>query len=1051
MTNLPGVSIPIEQTIDALERRRLDQAAPPVLPIWGQLDATAFWRVVAQSRFWDATQEAGRPIDYEQYMEDLITGAHGLSLPFAYLILGNPKSIAVYAGLQGDGVEGLMRSSLEGTFPGIELAAQPESRLGSATFKDRQMLSGRLTGIPTRKTGQAAYSGASKSARNLPQAEQIERLLRGLFGSAWGYLVRAAPVPEAQIVTQAQNGFTQIAAAKNLVHYQVSEQQQTMRSISPTEQQSASRSINQDQTNRQAEYAVELLERQLDRLNRGKAQGMWTTDVFFFADDAITLNKLRALLRAIFAGPDSTPDPIRSFACNPGGSPLPPEAFSTLLNSGELATFCQLPQEEFPGYAVRDYARFDTDLVAPQRPITLPIPIGRVMDGARPTGDWLVLDTNDFAKHGLIAGVTGSGKTNTVFYLLDKLRAHNIPFLIIEPAKAEYRHLRSVAGLERLRVYTLGDETVSPLRLNPFEFEPGMHVQTHIDYLKSVFNAAFILYAPMPYVLDTCLHDIYQDKGWDLTSGHNRRVRPAERQQAHQYPVFPTLSDLYRKIDEVVDRLGYEERIQQDVKAGLKARIGSLRLGSKGLMLDTPHGVSFSQLLAQPTVLELERMGNGDEKAFLIGLVLTRLYEYRWVEARSAHPGQNALRHVVVIEEAHRLLKNVSTEVGTEEANTKGQAVETFSNMLSEIRAYGQGVLIAEQIPTKLAPDAIKNTNLKLVHRIVAEDDRAVLGATMNLDEGQQRFVTTLRAGQVVAYAEGADRSYLLHVPEVKQSLKRVVSDDELKQEAAVWRAAAPYMSARLARHIPIELHTSNLRDYALGVLGHAEFPAAFERYFLSLLESPRLAVYGYSELWQVIKRAPQPRADKEVKAMAAWVIAEAVSGVLAERGRRQAWFYAVTQEMAETLVDALADIAANFDNRTVALEALTVKHTPAIERVRQRYFNLVKNAPKPFAGCDFCQAQCRYRFEVEPLVKDKATQREFVAAIQQTKSDDEMWSKLAGAAKEKALQAINEQAGPAAVQGVAVCVAAQIGPRLDFASGSQKKMVRNVKAVLER
>ena len=925
--------------------------------------------------------------------------------------------------------------------------------MGSTYFKETPWLYGRLTGIPTRKTGLAAHASASKPAANLPNAEQIERLLRGLYGSTWGYLVRAAPVPEPQIVAQAQAGLGQISAAKNLVHMQISEQQQTMRPISASEQHSQSRSVNQDQTNRQAEYCVELLERQLERLNRGKAQGMWTSDVFFFANDQPTLNKVRALLRAIFGGTDSMPDPIRTFACTPGGV-AQPEAFSTLLNSGELATLCQLPREEFPGYAVRDYARFDTDLVPAARPIAAPIPIGRVMDGARPTGDWLVIDTLDFAKHGLVAGVTGSGKTNTVFYLLDKLRAQNVPFLVIEPAKAEYRHLRSVAGLDRLRVYTLGDETVSPLRLNPFEFEIGLQesirVQTHIDYLKSVFNAAFVLYAPMPYVLDTCLHEVYQDKGWDLTSGHNRRVRPDQRGQANQYPVFPTLSDLYRKIDEVVDRLGYEDRIQMDVKAGLKARIGSLRLGSKGLMLDTPHGVPFGQILSQPTVLELELMGNDDEKAFLIGLILTRLYEYRWVEARTAHPGQNSLRHIVVIEEAHRLLKNVSTEVGTEEANTKGQAVETFSNMLSEIRAYGQGVLIAEQIPTKLAPDAIKNTNLKLVHRIVAEDDRQVLGATMNLDEGQQRFVTTLRAGQVVAYAEGADRSYLLNVPDFKsQSIKRVVGDDELKREAAAWRGSPPFTSAWLARHIPIEQRTSDLRDYALGATNQPGFAAAFNYYFLSLLESPRLAVYGFNDLRKDMRRAPHPPVDKDKNGVDAWAIIEAASDLLDDRGRRYAWFYNVVQDLREDLINALADIALNFENSAAALEQLTLKHAPVLDQFRQRYTRLVERAARPYAGCDFCSAQCRYRYEVAPLAADKSVQREFVAAIQQTKSDDEMWRKLARAAEDAAKQIINEQAGKAAVNGVAVCVAATLGPALDFASGSQKKVVKNMKAVV--
>jgi hypothetical protein len=569
----------------------------------------------------------------------------------------------------------------------------------------------------------------------------------------------------------------------------------------------------------------------------------------------------------------------------------------------------------------------------------------------------------------------------------------------------------------------------------------------------------------MPYVLETCLHEIYADKGWDLTSGENRRIPPAQRLLASQYPVFPTLSDLYLKIDKVVDRLGYEERIEMDVKAGLKTRVGSLRLGSKGLMLDTSNGVPFAQLLSRPTVLELERMGSDDEKAFVMGILMTRLYEYRLVEARAAaarqaQPGQQAqpaqtqasgLRHVLVIEEAHRLLKNVPTEVGTEEANTKGQAVETFANMLSEIRAYGQGVLIAEQIPTKLAQDAIKNTNLKVVHRIVAEDDREVLGATMNLDDGQKRYLTTLSAGQVVAYSEGADHSYLLQIPNYKDKrVKRLVADAELQREADNWRGAPPYTPALLAQHVAQGYRTSAIRDYALNMMAVADFEATLNWYFCSLIAQPRLAVYGYNELLKVMQRASQPPLPQERQAARVWCVVQAIHALFDDRGRRYRWFYNVVHEMGSQLVAAVADITARFDNQTAVLDALVAKHSPAIEQFRRRYQRNVGRAAPPYAGCVFCQARCLYRFEVEPVVTGRGLQNEFVSTIQESDNDDAMWSKLARTAQEAAHTVISEQTTEVAQRAVAVCVAAQMGPALGFAALSQRKMVRNVRTVLE-
>src|SRR5207237_161614 len=140
---------------------------------------------------------------------------------------------------------------------------------------------------------------------------------------------------------------------------------------------------------------------------------------------------------------------------------------------------------------------------------------------------------------------------------------------------------------------------------------------------------------------------------------------------------------------------------------------------------------------------ELESIGNDSEKAFIMGLVFARICEYRRLQAASGHVGVGT-QHVLVIEEAHRLLRNIGTDVDVESANLRAQAVETLVNMLSEMRRYGQGVILAEQVPRKLAPDAIKNTNLKVMHRVVAADDRAILAGSANMTEEQSRRLSTL-------------------------------------------------------------------------------------------------------------------------------------------------------------------------------------------------------------------------------------------------------------------------------------------------------------------
>lgn len=1028
----------IQQQIDSLERRYLDDATAPYFPVWGLMDAANLLRVRGLAHFWgveEAHKHGGEPIYFEQHMEDLIIGCAGLKLSIAFCLLGRPRGIEVYMGLGGHQADRLLASALRGAFAGIQLDDLPV-RLGTA-LKDTSYFDhmGRMTGVPTRKAGFRRHETEGGGERH-GQVQQIERLVRALTGHEFGLLVIAKPITEQAVAQATVQGLELIRQVSALVKSQVQ--------LRP--------GVSVEQIDRHAQYCVELLEYNLRRLSQGKAQGAWRTEVTCFAPAQETLLKLLSLLRSVFGGADSRPDPVRTLPCQRDMPQHASEAFSTWLNSAELATLCQLPKEEAPGYAVSDYARFDTAL--PTAPVAEVLRIGKVLTGDQPTGDWYAVARDDLAKHGLIVGVTGSGKTNTVFYLLDKLWSEaRISFLVIEPAKTEYRDLL-MAGLSDLRVYTLGDETVAPFRLNPFEFEIAgpdrrVHVQTHIDFLKSVFNAAFILYAPMPYVLEICLHEVYQDKGWDLTTSQNRRLPPQEQGKERNWPVFPTLEDLYHKIDEVVDRLGYEQRIQMDVKAGLKARVGSLRLGGKGLMLDTRHGVSISDLLASPTVLEMERLGNDDEKAFLIGLILTRIYEYRQVQAKAQVVP--AFQHITVFEEAHRLLKNIPTQVETESTNTRGQAVETFANMLSEIRAYGEGVLIAEQVPTKLAPDAIKNTNLKLMHRVVAADDREVMAGAMNLNEAQSRHVTTLRTGVASAFAEGCDRPYLVEIFNFKgQRVKGRASDAQVRQSIAAQFGTALYEPLPdYFRYFPLSVGQpprpdSVLRDYALAVTEHHDFDETFNRYFLSLLEEPDLAVLGYFELDKFVHRAVGNLKHPYDRLTVQYVLLYAVHRLLDQRGQQRRWLYNVTATLRHQLSDVLVDIARNYQNQQAVLDHLRAQHRPALESFRQGYIQQTTQDVGPFIGCVFCQARCRYRWEVAPLVRDAGLERNFLDAICKPQNDSNMWNALADICREVAHRAISVNA-PKANSDIALCFATQMGAVQRFTVATQAKLIRNL------
>jgi len=135
--------------------------------------------------------------------------------------------------------------------------------------------------------------------------------------------------------------------------------------------------------------------------------------------------------------------------------------------------------------------------------------------------------------------------------------------------------------------------------------------------------------------------------------------------------------------------------------------------------------------------------------------VLIRLAEHLRLASRTG-PVVTGLRHLTVVEEAHRLLRRAEPD-GQSGAGAAGHAVEMFAGLLAEIRAYGEGLVIAEQIPARLVPDVIKNTAVKITHRLPAADDRDAVGATMNATPRQSRFLVTLAPGQAAVFSDGMD------------------------------------------------------------------------------------------------------------------------------------------------------------------------------------------------------------------------------------------------------------------------------------------------------
>ena len=573
--------------------------------------------------------------------------------------------------------------------------------------------------------------------------------------------------------------------------------------------------VGQELLNRKAEYAEEVLRAYEKRLQEGTALGMWNLGHYFCAADSDTYRQGIGVVNSLFAGMDSTYEPPRAIKVPkefgdmlrrfqnaylrfPGQSVSREDLRSgsvefrdhplgflfngpaTPVNTRELAIATPVATQDVEGVSVSRRPSFGINLGVDVMPPARTLTLGRILDKGNATNQAYRMLQENLTKHLALFGLTGSGKTNTIHHLLRQLwKNEHIPFLVIEPAKAEYRALSTMDEFgDDLLVISAGiDRTAAcPLRLNPFDFEPGadtdanrVHVLTHIDRLKATFNASFPMYASMPYILEEAILEVYRERGWDLGRSENRFV-DVYSEDFRDY--LPTLRDLYWKVDEVVIRKGYYQEQQMNIQAALKARLSSLLVGAKGTMLDTPRSLPAKDLFERPVVVELENLGDDDEKAFLMGLLVSRLYE--WRKATFENNPTCPLRHVLVVEEAHRLLTNIpDTSANQELGNPRGKAVSSFVDMLSEVRAYGEGVMVVDQLPSRVSPNIVKGTGAKIVHRLLATDDRENVGGTMGLTDDQIADLSLLRTGQCVVSQDGDLKAFQVLVPKCEEHESR--------------------------------------------------------------------------------------------------------------------------------------------------------------------------------------------------------------------------------------------------------------------------------------
>lgn len=507
---------------------------------------------------------------------------------------------------------------------------------------------------------------------------------------------------------------------------------------------------------------LQKIEKQIERIDDAKDTGLWSTATYCISDDTQTSKTLAGTLQSLCRGRKDTVenysintwmDPYKTkrieaylkkmthplFEMNTGNEPVDVTPAS-MISGSELVITAGLPQKAVNGISISKMVSFARNVFIEdgQCDPGNTIQLGNVYHMGKIEQTKIEIDLESLASHMLITGTTGSGKSNTVYQILSEARKNGVKFLVIEPAKGEYKN---VFGNEQdVHVFGTNNKMTELLKINPFSFPDEIHVLEHIDRLIEIFNVCWPMYAAMPAILKDAVLQAYQVCGWDLENSEN--ILKSKKS-------YPSFKDVQMQIRRILDTSDYSEDNKGDYTGALITRIRSLTNGINGQMF-TANEVSPATLFEENAIIDLSRIGSQETKSLIMGIVVMKLNEYRMSRADGCM--NQELSHITVLEEAHNLLRNTQGKFSAEGADMAGKSVEMITNSIAEMRTYGEGFVIVDQSPNAIDISAIRNTNTKILMRLPDENDRQQAGKSAAMTEKQIPELARLPKGVAVVY-----------------------------------------------------------------------------------------------------------------------------------------------------------------------------------------------------------------------------------------------------------------------------------------------------------
>ncbi len=275
-------------------------------------------------------------------------------------------------------------------------------------------------------------------------------------------------------------------------------------------------------------------------------------------------------------------------------------------------------------------------------------------------------------------------------------------------------------------VKSVGGQVLSPgkddFAINPMDMGPGTEPAEHVEMVTDIFSDTYHFTHPQAYMFRNALQRC-------LGEAADREV--------------PTLASLVSTIESYPLRSAYDN----ETKVALLRRLVPLTQGHVGRAFNSPSSHTVDELLDKVLCVELGNIRETLSRSVFADILMKLVYEMRL--ARKVR-----MEHLMMIEEA----RNIAPVRRDEDPPSVGE------RMISELRKFGESMLFIAQFPSQVASEVVKNSGVRIIHRVAWAEDLRLVRDSLNLTPEQLAYVSNLGVGEAVVSLTRLQKPLLVQV-----------------------------------------------------------------------------------------------------------------------------------------------------------------------------------------------------------------------------------------------------------------------------------------------